>query len=574
MLFNVEVIREIRDPKDLGNLVISFPENVNQIFKIYSSNDIIISQMLSHILLVDEDMVLSIIQKYKISNIGYVYLRACEKGLIKVYTYLNGILLNISAISIVIEGAKLACINGHIDIIKEYLEIFDEFPEGLQLAINNYHFDIFKLLFKPKHAMDVLNSIIFNNMIELYTIISPYLPNIPINYLKIAVTLNYTELTELMIDHINYQQNINDYKHLYQIAINNSNSKILKILLDKYIDISDNVYGSILYIPIKNNDYEIFNLLLKYIKNKKDLVKPLSDAINFNRVDMVNSLLKLSIDVNQKDFLSEAVESNNTEIVELLLLNNATVTERAINIAVEKSYFKILNILLELSEFDVNTEISIYKKTPLYLGIMVYNSDINTIRILLQYGADANMDSVKYMYEIIKYDDYDLLKVLIQYIDTIPEEVLIYAINNGRVNLFELLIYPDQHLTKSLTTAIKSNQYKIMIILLDEYIANPLYLNKKNQNYLHVGIINNSDYMIIQKLLTYNIDVNQQDISGNTPIMYIDNISNNLLIIELLITEGANINLLNNNNISFNDKIIMTQDVTLIKTINEYSQNK
>jgi len=67
------------------------------------------------------------------------------------------------------------------------------------------------------------------------------------------------------------------------------------------------------------------------------------------------------------------------------------------------------------------------------------------------------------MYEIIKNDDYDLLKLLIEYIDTIPEEVLIYTIKNGRVNLLKLLIYPNQDLTKSLTTAIKSNQYKIIM---------------------------------------------------------------------------------------------------------------
>jgi len=78
--------------------------------------------------------------------------------------------------------------------------------------------------------------------------------------------------------------------------------------------------------------------------------------------------------------------------------------------------------------------------------------------------------------------------------------------------------------------------------------------------------------MIIQKLLTYNIDINQQDIFGNTPIMYIDNISNNLLIIELLIKSGSNINLTNNANISFQDKIIMTQDNTIINTINQYYQ--
>jgi len=91
MLFNIEVIMEIKNPKDLANLVISFPENVSQIFKIYSPNDIIICQMLSHILLVDEEMVVSIIETYQISNIGYLYLRPCEQGLYYAYKYLNGI---------------------------------------------------------------------------------------------------------------------------------------------------------------------------------------------------------------------------------------------------------------------------------------------------------------------------------------------------------------------------------------------------------------------------------------------------------------------------------------------------
>jgi len=177
--------------------------------------------------------------------------------------------------------------------------------------------------------MEVLNSIIYNNQIEWYKYILSYLSDIPISTIKIGVSLNYNELTELMID----QQNINKYKKLYRVAINNTNIKILKILLDKYNDISGSKYA--LYIPIKDNNYEIFNLLLKYITDPNDLAIGLSNFIYWNRVNMVDRLLKLSIDVNQKDFLGKAVKINDMDIVKLLLSYNAVVTSKSINIGVE-----------------------------------------------------------------------------------------------------------------------------------------------------------------------------------------------------------------------------------------------
>ena len=72
--------------------------------------------------------------------------------------------------------------------------------------------------------------------------------------------------------------------------------KIMKIVFDKYININDTRNMKLFYFAIQNNQLELFNLLLSYVKDINKIFANqatlLYDIIDFSRLDMLKSLLK------------------------------------------------------------------------------------------------------------------------------------------------------------------------------------------------------------------------------------------------------------------------------------------
>ncbi|AUD40348.1 ankyrin repeat family protein [Flamingopox virus FGPVKD09] len=121
-------------------------------------------------------------------------------------------------------------------------------------------------------------------------------------------------------------------------------------------------------------------------------------AIDKQYVNVVEYLIRKRVNIvncrNSYNPLISAIKTENEEMVNLLILNGASVNELSqtnntpLHIAVEKGNTRIVKVLLENGSDPNATDINKY--TPLHVAMN--NNKINSeiIELLLQYGADID----------------------------------------------------------------------------------------------------------------------------------------------------------------------------------------
>ena len=233
---------------------------------------------------------------------------------------------------------------------------------------------------------------------------------------KLIQKKNISQLKKLIIDNKNYNFNIsNNNITLIEYIVNYSYYGILKILLEKNsrIDITDNDGRCLLYTPIKLNDLNTLELLLKYnqknigidITNIKDKngKYPIHYCIEFNNLSALKLLIKYnvniqSIDNNKNNVLHLAGYNKNYEIIKFLISkydNLNKFNDNGENILI----IGIINLLKDkiiknlVLKYDINEQYEENLISPIIFAIIEDNNSI--FNLLEDINVEINNNDIK-----------------------------------------------------------------------------------------------------------------------------------------------------------------------------------
>ncbi|AEX62021.1 putative ankyrin repeat protein [Megavirus courdo7] len=344
------------------------------------------------------------------------------------------------------------------------------------------------------------------------------------------------------------------------LACCNSNTRVVKLLLDCFANpnIQNNNLDTALilackYINICSN-IEIIELLANYNIDENSYIFLVQKAFKTYDKDLLRQILFPKTDLNKQNkkgdsalitIIEYADNANATIGVKLLLENGANI-----------------------NDVDKNLE------SALHIAVQKYNSDCTLIKILLENGINVNLQNkngmtalVKYLYTEKKSFEYDpqLVKLLLKfgtnpniygkYHNLIANPLFIFCGKRfDDLEMINLLLdkgadINSQGINKSLLSGVinyyvQCHIYKWeidnvhqMIILLLERGADPNIIDNNKNN------IDN-----IQNLFKFGADPNILDIKNNNALIFAIKNRFSLEVINLLIAEGINIHIINNEN--------------------------
>ncbi|WP_339045957.1 ankyrin repeat domain-containing protein [Candidatus Mesenet endosymbiont of Agriotes lineatus] len=291
----------------------------------------------------------------------------------KLSEYIKSLFSKKSSITIEINVHKLLSSPSHIGKINHKSETeFIKLLEGISknkfdssyiaqdlaeiLNVNNYSINVEKLinLLKREHSREaIFNLLRIDN--EYITTEEGFkrliLKNIKQSPEVIEDLLSNTEASKLLFKHINSERLLN-------YAIKCNEDKIVELLIKNGapVDIST------LYYSIKYGKFEIFDSLIKVVKNKlligKKYHELFDSAVKCKRHDIIHIML-CDIDINLKHnkdqtLLHHAVELENLEIVKRLIKKGARLNCvdqngcTPLNLAIKSRNVDITNSLLDV----------------------------------------------------------------------------------------------------------------------------------------------------------------------------------------------------------------------------------
>jgi ankyrin repeat protein len=275
------------------------------------------------------------------------------------------------------------------------------------------------------------------------------------------------------------------------------------------------------------NTYGVLFDLLKNHKNA-EFIKYIEKTMEDDKFFDINIY-----DDNNKHFLDYAVIMNNIEIVKFLteknvLLDTTNDDIPLFIIPIYYNYIDILKILLDADKKSIGKNLVNYRdkfyKTPIHHAI--YNKNFGAVDLLLNYGANVDMsDKDKYnaLFYAVKSRSVELCKKIVVLISNINAKCI-----TGENNL---------HISCNLQL------YEITELLIINKININIHDNSNEITPLHYCVLLNN--IILTNLLIENgADVNLQDIHGNTSLHY-SIIENNHEIFNKLMVKNANLNLWN-----------------------------
>jgi len=442
---------------------------------------------------------------------------------------------------------------------------FDKTP--LSIICKNNNLNILKLFFDTEFDLE-------NNIYKKY------------KYLKLWKHLH----DKIDIFNLLIQENIFvdicyiqfEFSLLIYICKSN-NFKILKLIIDnidkKYINYSDYLYISPLFVSCKNNNIEIIKYLLKNgatDSSKESVFSPLCYNNNF---EIIKLLIEYNFNVNVIDNknctpLVYAAKNDNLEIIEYLLNNGAKMnvknSESPLIFACMNNNYVIVEYLLK-ARVNVNaTEFKIFNNGKNALFFACDNNNLKMVKLLINYKINMNCN---FGYKVLHplhiacvNNNYKLVKLLIQnninlhnfelsFNDFIINELSPFTIfsNKSSTKIINILIKKkigiNEPCSYSFPIIIASNLNNLKIVNL--LIKNGANINSKdtlNNNALHFACIQNN-FKIAKLLIDNKIDVNQKNNFLETPLIIVCN-NNNYKIAALLIKKNANINVRDKNNYS------------------------
>jgi ankyrin repeat protein len=359
-----------------------------------------------------------------------------------------------------------------------------------------------------------------------------------------AVLEGKTEIIQLLLD---YGADVNTSDGLLTpllVAVIKENQEIIKLLLkNEKTKIDVNQKGKSGWTPlltaVSDENMETIQLLLEHgadVNIAKDSGStPLTVAVAGGNQEIIKLLLKnekTKIDVNQKGRsgwtpLLTAVLHKNIETIQLLLEHGADVNIAAdsgstpLTVAVEGGNQEIIKLLLK----NKKTKIDVNKKgidgSPLFIAVL--NENMETIQLLLEYGADVNIANYKghtpLLIAVIQENAEIVENLLRRDGIEVSQLLLAKAICKGNLKIIELLLSSYKgDVNALLRTAIQAMQMEVVKQLLSHKEVNVNH-GADGWSPLLSAVIGR-DTEAIQLLLEHGADVNlvPEGANGWTPL--------------------------------------------------------
>lgn len=356
---------------------------------------------------------------------------------------------------------------------------------------------------------------------------------------------------------------------LYYAAFTVKSKEIVQLLLNNGADVNQLLNeASVLDMLVKHGHYDMIKL---FIQNDADInlknvagKTPLMNAINLKKKDPIAKIQKNdSLNALQKLLLLESYEIGNAD--------------------------RIIKLLVDHPRADLNAQCDITKDTAL-IQATKYN-DYESVKLLLEKGADVDIQNSQDSTALLYAENKRIRNLLLRY-DT-----------KGLSSDAELQNKLDQiHSNKS------SDLSKELLALTEESSAikdsllRELYELKKKTNPKMISAFEQKDtvflkeatkelktlkYVNVLNLIKENFpldfievvlqqekggDVNVVDSSGNTPLIYAV-AKKDTKLIELLLRNGADIDIANNENFDCIDSALASYDYDIANYILQYGQD-
>ncbi len=285
-----------------------------------------------------------------------------------------------------------------------------------------------------------------------------------------------------------------------------------------------------LFKLIKNQKYDEFKKALIDIKvNKEEM------SIDLNLCDDNNQyLLNYIVVANKIDLLDLMFQFDNIKI-DIFDTDNKTL----LYIPIKYNYIDLINTILEYDKKTISVSICNVRdaKGNTSLHYAIKNKNLEIVRKLIQAGSNPlfeNINSMNALHFAVYSREYDVIKFILASIDN---EKKINILVNSRISTGETALH----------FACNLQEIKIIQLLLD-YGANPNIVSMSQEASILQYAVNLGNRKIVEILMkTNNININHQDIHGNTALHYCV-IENNGDIFDLLTkNDNINVNLWNMN---------------------------
>lgn len=350
----------------------------------------------------------------------------------------------------------------------------------------------------------------------------------------------YLEILRMRGANLNEKENYQGTTPLMAACAINPNPAVIDYLVKNGADINERgLQGKDALLYSANNpNPKIALFLIKELKanihtKNREGSNLLMEAIKANSFELVESLIKLGIDVNEKDnygnpaIAISAYYSPSIEIFELLLKNGADInfkTDKNENLFIiaarNNSNEKIIEYFLNKG-FSINYATS-DGETPLLAAAM--NSNWLVLDTLIKRGA--NLKDV---------DDNKQNVLMIASTFNDKPYIIKYLIDKG---------VPINYCDKDENTAVSGaamNPNVNFIKMLVENGADLNFVNSIGSNALMIAASRQENVEVIKYLIENGLDVNATNVNGASALMFAAGNNPNPQVVELLITAGADV---------------------------------
>lgn len=416
---------------------------------------------------------------------------------------------------------------------KEYIDLSNNTFHLIRDVIKNNNYNMFQWFLNNFNDINNLQFIIFLELQENIIEICKY-DNIDI--------LNFT-LKKYNLD------NNNLIKILFNYAFDNFKVNIINYLISNYniknykLDIN---IKNIFYNSIRNNNYNIIDIVIKNFKNHNWLY--LISQLNDNSVNLFTYILKNykeNLNINEELFFTILYQGKLNYLKIFVDFCSDVIDFKKIGgddylILFTHNNIELIDFVYSLNNIDLNNNYNILK-------LVVNLNKTSITKWLLDKFTFDNLhdDEDFYFYSAIIYKNLEMLKLLYKYDD---------------IESFEA------HKLKYLKLASKIKDLSIFIWISNKFDEIDYSIN----NY---ELINNSLGMNNFHVLKYILDYNEIDINYNDSVLIITAYGNNLNeVIKFLFNKYDNINVLARNEIAMK-YAIEDADVEMIDLLYSYNNN-
>ena len=393
---------------------------------------------------------------------------------------------------------------------------------------------------------------------------------------------------------VNIDTIVKDDKTALELACEKEDINMVDFLLSKganlsaYCDLDDKKYYKTLGIALSKNNKQMFEHLLKHVKETSNIsYKLLFTALQNKDKSIAIMLIKSGINVNDKsgfyEFktpLEKAQEEGNLDLIKALLEGGADVNKRShFGTPLEKA---CLEGNIELVKLLISHNANINSGYSLIYACR--NNNLELVKYLVNNGANVNLDDLfgTPLTEAIGCNNVEMVKCLIErgadvnlYLDSYSAKIpLIFAIKKGNMEIIKCLIQAgaDVNLIEKtdkkapLSYAIKKDSSEVAKLLIER--GADISIDDDNGRLLLTKAIEWEDDEIVKLAIEKGANINIDSDNGRLLLFYAIKRENDE-IVKLLIEKGTDISILKDNGNLLLTKAIIWGNEELVKLLVE-----